>query len=374
LTLGNNVITNPILSSSIRQLVYAPLIFRRKRRKNAHLLRRSLVRANGKDCGKPDCAVILAKVAKWGRHNMKLTKGYRIAGRGALLGAIAASATPAFPQAWIGLMVGDMIAQQQQAVMEHACMTGTAMIESEVAEARPTTLASMRGYWNIVKGGSPALVQPYFHVHKKSALISGPIKIAITPMARVTDPFAAPGAQLAADPVRLFRSGDGASVRFQWEVRDAAAKLIGTYDAALRRGGATWRLFELRLIPANEYVEPLVQYCHEVGDVMPYRLISTERTKTYTTQRAVKMAAKAEKAEAAAAKVLARTMNSSGHASPADKLMVREASDKAKSARNTATETQLAAETAAADNAKAKVDAKAMEDARAEAMAKLAAQ
>jgi hypothetical protein len=303
---------------------------------------------------------------------MPICSKHRISGKVVLMLTLATIATPAFSQAWIGLMVGDMIAQQHQAAMEQACMTGTAMIENEVAEARPSTISSMRGYWDAVKGGSPSVVQPYFHVHKKSAFIDGATKIAITPTAKVADPWAASGSILAAEPIRYFRSGDGASVRFQWEVRDGAGKLIGTYDADLRRGGATWRLFELKLIPAKEYVEPLVQYCHKVGDVMPYRLISTERTMTYTAQRAVKMAAKADKAEAAAAKALARTMNSSGHASPADKLMVRESGDKANTARSKASEAKLAADAAAAANAKAKADAKAMEDARAAAIAALA--
>jgi hypothetical protein len=297
----------------------------------------------------------------------------QIFGKATLVLSFATIATPAFSQAWIGLMVGNMMAQQQQAAMEQACMTGTAMIESEVAEARPTTLASMRGYWDAVRSGGPAVVQPYFHVHKKSAFIGGPTKIIITPTTKISDPFAVSGAILAAEPMRYFRSGDGVSVRFQWEVRDATAKLVGTYDAELRRGGATWRLFELRLIPAQDYVEPLAQYCHKVGDVMPYRLTSTARTMTYTSQRALKMAAKADKAEAAAAKALARTMNSSGHASPADKLMVRESGDKASTARNKASEAKLAAESAAAENAKAKADAKAMDDARASAMAGLSA-
>jgi hypothetical protein len=297
----------------------------------------------------------------------------QIFGKAALVLSLATIATPAFPQAWIGLMVGDMIAQQHQAAMEHACMTGTPMIETEVAEARPTTFSSMRGYWDAVKSGGPAVVQPYFHVHKKSAFIGGPTKIAITPTTKLSDPFAVSGAILAAEPMRYFRSGDGVSVRFQWEVRDTATNLVGTYDAELRRGGATWRLFELRLIPAKDYVEPLVQYCHKVGDVMPYRLTSTERTMTYTSQRAVKMAGKADKADAAAAKALARTMNSSGHASPADKLMVRESGDKANAARSKAIEAKLAAETAAAANATAKADARAMEDARAVAMAGLSA-
>jgi hypothetical protein len=299
------------------------------------------------------------------------TKIFPISASVALALPAICAATPAYSQAWIGQVVGNVIAQQQAAAAEHACMTGAAMIDTEVAETRPTTIASMRGYWDAVKSGQPAVVQSHFHVNKKSVWINGATKVAIAPGAKVSDPFAVQGAQLAAEPLRYFRSGDGASVRVQWEVRDAAAKLIGTYDAELRRGGSTWRLFELRLIPAKEYVEPLVQYCHKAGDVMPYRLATTQRAMDYTAKRAVRMEEKAVKAEAAANKALARTMNSQGYASTGDKLMVREAGDKANAARSKANEAKTAAETAAAEHAKAKADAKAMEDARTEAVGKL---
>jgi hypothetical protein len=297
----------------------------------------------------------------------------RISGRGVLALSLIAVATPAYPQAWIGQVVGNMIAQQQAWAAEQACMTGTAMPDSEVAEARPTTLSSIRGYWDAVKAGGPSTVIAHFHVSKKSVWTNGATKVAIVPTAKVTDPFALPGAQLAAEPSRYFRSGDGASVRTQWEVRGASGELIGTYDAELRRGGSTWRLFDMKLVPANQYVEPLVQYCHAVGDVMPFRLRSTEATMTYTAKRAVKMAAKADKAEAAANKALAKTMNGSGAASPADKLKVRETADKANTTRVKANEAKLAAETAATAHAQATADAKAMEDAKLVAMAKLAA-
>jgi hypothetical protein len=296
----------------------------------------------------------------------------RTSGQAVLALSLIAVATPAYPQAWIGQVVGNMIAQQQAWAAEQACMTGTAMPDVEVTEARPSTLTSMRGYWDAVKAGGPSSVTSQFHVSKKSAWINGATKVAIVAGAKVTDPFALPGAQLAAEPLRYFRSGDGASVRTQWEVRGGSGELIGTYDVELRRGGSTWRPFEMKLVPANQYVEPLVQYCHAVGDVMPFRLRSTEGAMTYTAKRAVKMAAKADKAEAEANKALAKTMNASGAASPADKLKAGETVSKAKAARAKADEAKLAAENAAAAHALAKADSKALEDARAVAMAKLA--
>jgi hypothetical protein len=297
----------------------------------------------------------------------------RGSGHAVLALSLVAVATPAYSQAWIGQVVGNMIAQQQAWAAEQACMTGTAMPETEVNEARPTTLASVRGYWDAVNAGGSSTVASHFHVSKKSVWVSGATKVAIVPGVKVTDPFALPGAQLAAEPLHYFRSGDGASVRTQWEVRGGNGDLIGTYDAELRRGGSTWRLFELTLVPANQYVEPLVQYCHKAGDVMPFRLSSTEAAMNYTAKRAAKMAAKAEKAEAAANKALARTMNASGAAAPGDKIKLGETADKARAARAKADEAKLAAENAAAAHALAKVDAKAMEDARTAAMAKLAA-
>jgi hypothetical protein len=296
----------------------------------------------------------------------------RMSGPAVLGLSLIAVSTPAYPQAWIGQVVGNMMARQQAWAAEQACMTGTAMPEAEVAEARSSSIASMRGYWDAVKAGGPSVVASQFHVSRKSVWTNGSTRVAIVPGARVNDPFALPGAQLAAEPLRYFRSGDGASVAAQWEVRGSGGELVGTYDVELRRSGSTWRSFAMKLVPANEYVEPLVQYCHVVGDVMPFRLRSTEAAMTFTAKRAAKMAAKAEKAEAAAEKLLARTTNASGAASPTDKLRLGETSDKAKAARAKAVEAKMAAETAGIVYAQAQADAKAMEDARAAAMAKLA--
>lgn len=268
-------------------------------------------------------------------------------------------------------MVGNMMVRQQQWAAEQACMTGTAMPEAEVIEALPTTTASMRGYWDAVKAGGASAVSAHFHASKKSAWTSGGIKTAITSGTKITDPFALPGAILAEAPARLFRSGDGSSVRSQWLVHGSDGVLIGSYDTELRRSGSVWRLYDMTLVPANHYLEPLVQYCHKVGDVMPYRLSTTEASLNYAAKHAAKMTAKAQKAEGEAEKILGRMMNSSGAAKPGDKIKLAEMTDRAKAARGKADLAKRAEDESARAYAKAKADAQAMEDARAAAKAKL---
>lgn len=226
---------------------------------------------------------------------------------------LACNAAPANAQIWIGQIVGDMAAQAEAARLESLCMSGTPMPDKEIEETRESAYATMQGYWQAVSAGQETDISSFYKNSKKIRWNSGESRIAKAAPVSITDPFANNGAALDAQPIDYFRSGDGSTLGGRWRVKNADGSLIGTYDVEMRRVLDKWKLSELTLTPANEFVEPLVQYCHKRGDVLPHRLKTTEQVKAYTEKRAAKMAAKADKAELKAKKAEAKaeTSNSS---------------------------------------------------------------
>ena len=268
----------------------------------------------------------------------------------------------AHAQAWIGQVVGNMIAQQQAAQQEAACMGGAAMPDSEIAETRASTFTAINGYWNAVRGGGAADVASFYQGDRKVSWTARGTTLSDAALHKVTDPLAQSGAVLDAQPTAYFRSGDGSSVRGQWAVRRADGRMIGTLDAAFRRAAGIWKLSDLTVYPATEYVEPLVQYCHRVGDVLPYRIASSGHMRDYLVKRADKMKAKADKAMAAADQ--AETRGGEGSYLQEKRIL-------ADAARAKSEEATRAAMAAIADNEHALADAKAAADTRAAAIAAL---
>ena len=265
-------------------------------------------------------------------------------------------------QAWIGQVVGNMIAQEQAAQQEAACMGGADMPDTEIAETRPSAFAAMNGYWGAVRGGTPADVAAFYQGDRKVSWSAAGATVSGAGLHRVTDPLAQPSAILDAQPLAYLRAGDGTSVHGQWAVRHADGRLIGTLDAAFRRATGQWKLSDLTIYSAREYVEPLVQYCHKVGDVLPYRIASTARSRDYLLKRADRLKAKADKAIAAANAAAER--NSDATALQAKRAVADAARAKSDIA-------SKAAQEAVAANELAMTDAKAAEATRTAAIAAL---
>jgi hypothetical protein len=212
-------------------------------------------------------------------------------------------------QAWIGQIVGNMIAAEAAAQQEHACMTGTAMPENEVAEARGPALALMPRYFEAAKGGGAAL-SSFYNLDKRSRWTSGGTSAGMADIDRQRDPFAQGGLVLDPVPLGFVRAGDGASALGQWNVRNAMGKAAGTYTALFTRKTGVWRLSALELTPARSYVDPVVQYCHKAGDVLPYRIANARWSREYAEKRVAKAEAKAQRAEASAAAARAKAEKS----------------------------------------------------------------
>ncbi len=278
--------------------------------------------------------------------------------------AFGAGGGKASAQAWIGQIVGNMMANAQAAQQEQNCMTGTPMPDSEIAETRATAQASITGYWQAVQSGQNANVAKFFSTGKKTQWVSGKNIIGLAGLNKVQDPFGSPGAVLDQTPLAYFRSGDGGTVHGQWRVRRADGALLGTYDAAFKRTGGTWLLSDLQLLSSAEPVYPLVQYCHKRDDVLPYRLTLTENGRTYTERRAVKMSAKAEKAKAEAEKATTAVDAAKPSNKASKSELATQAADKSQKAYAKANEARNFAIQAAEANELAKKDAAAMEAAR----------
>lgn len=214
--------------------------------------------------------------------------------------AWAGSAPPASAQAWIGQIVGDMMAQGAAAQREAACMTGTAMPPEEVTEARTPALAVIQAYY--ASAGGDGRISPHFNLDKRTRWINGEAGAGMAELDRQRDPFARGGLALDPAPLGFVRAGDGASAMGQWVVRDAAGVVAGTYTGRFTRNAGVWRLSTLQLTPARQYADPVEQYCHSAGDVLPYRLANSRWTREQAERRVAKATAKAARADAALAK------------------------------------------------------------------------
>lgn len=154
------------------------------------------------------------------------------------------------------------------------CMTGTAMAESKIAEARAPTRAVIQTYFNAAQGGGPKSAA--FHLDKYTKWQGTGVTAGSLNLDRQTDALAVPGNRLDAESLRFYRGGTGATALGQWAVLNARDEVAGVYTALFARSNRVWKLRELTVFTAAETIEPVAQYCRRPGDVMEYRLSSTK--------------------------------------------------------------------------------------------------
>lgn len=154
------------------------------------------------------------------------------------------------------------------------CMSGTAMSEPKIAEARTPALTIVQAYFRAAQGGGSKSAA--FHLDKNTKWQGGGAVAGSLDLDRQADALAAPGNVLEAEPLRFYRGGTGATALGQWAVLDAQGQVAGVYTAFFARTSKVWKLRELTLSQAGETVEPVAQYCRKPGDVIEYRLSSTK--------------------------------------------------------------------------------------------------
>ena len=154
------------------------------------------------------------------------------------------------------------------------CMTGTAMPEPKIAEARTPAPGVMQTYFAAAQGGGAKSAA--FHLDKTTKWQSGGVTAGNLDLDRQADPLAAAGNALEAQPLRFYRGGTGATALGQWAVLDPRGEVAGVYTAFFARTKKVWKLRELTLSQAGETVAPAAQYCRKPGDVMEHRLSSAK--------------------------------------------------------------------------------------------------
>lgn len=209
-------------------------------------------------------------------------------------GAIMGSAAPAASQIWIGQIAGDMVGQGQANAAEHACMTGTPLKEKKVEKERAPVAQRMASYFASAQRGS-AYLSNHFYPSKKSLWNYKETQLGNKNFNAISDPYSSKGMTLEKKAIGYVRSGDGRRAHGQWVVLNSNGDKVGTYDALMRRSKGEWKLQELKLVDADTYIEPVEQFCHKIGDVMPYRLESSKNQREWAERQVGKTEAKIEK-------------------------------------------------------------------------------
>lgn len=221
---------------------------------------------------------------------------------GLIGGTLGLAATPAGAQMWIGLMVGNMMAQELQAKQEHQCMMGDPLALTKIDETRGPTAVAIATYWAAAAAPTDGVadVRAAFNLDSRASWTGNGRTLSTGQLDRVADPIASAAAALrpaGAAPVLLassyFRSGDGRTVAGRWTVSAADGRPLGGYDATFIRTLGKWQLRSLILLAADDASVAPVQYCHKPGDVMPYRTAFAISEAKRAAKRAAKEAARA---------------------------------------------------------------------------------
>lgn len=273
---------------------------------------------------------------------------------------LASLAAPAAAQYYGPYYVPDFAGMNEGQNAEWNCRRGNPAHPSEVAASASRTSAMMQAYFETVRTGQVPLA--LFIANDKTRWIAKGTSLGGKNLAAIKDPFAAEGNTLDPKPLKFVRSGDGSTALGQWQVRDAAGNPAGTYQA-LFRFKKGWLFSSLELIEAGAWVDPLVQYCHNPGDVLGYRLAEAksavaEAQRRLTPARQAEAAARAsaDKAKAAAA---AAPDNAGKQAA------AKQAAEKLRQAADMANGYQSQYDTQRAILDKAEAEQKAIEDQRA---------
>lgn len=291
------------------------------------------------------------------------------------VGVVGCIMTPsaARAQAWIGQVVGDMVANAAAAERERKCMLGEAMLPDEVAEARSPADRLVADYWRTVASGDSVDVSALFQADTKSRWISPSGTVTQAGLVRVTDPFASAGAAIDPTPLAFFRAGDASSAAGQWVARRPDGTVVATYAAQFRRSLGNWKLSQFEVSSADTVVDPLVQYCHQPDDVMPYRLTSAAATRGYAEKRATKLQAKALQAKASADGAAEAVASAKPGSRDARATKAATLAQSAEAAARKADEAAAVLAEAIKVDEKAKADNAAVESAKTDARAKKAA-
>ncbi|MEP5936730.1 MAG: hypothetical protein ABJ239_00225 [Erythrobacter sp.] len=286
----------------------------------------------------------------------------------AALFAAAVPVSPVQAQAWIGQVVGDMMAQQAAAAAEASCMAGEAPVADEIVEALTPSNQHLQSYFSAMQsGGGPR--SAFFAIDKRTAWTHGDVSLDRNSIDQGSDSLAVAGNTLDSEPFDFVRSFSDATAYGQWPVRNEAGQIVGVYNAFFVRKLGDWKLRTLTLEDTEQYSGPIAQFCHKPGDVLPYRLESSANMMEWHGNRLTKAEAKHAKALEKQAKYEAKLAEKPDSARTKERL--ENARAKTEKWAGEITERQTARDKAAADHEAALADQANLPTLKQEAKTKL---
>lgn len=178
----------------------------------------------------------------------------------------------------------------------NTCLTGMALPDKEVDEARRPAPGVMAGYFTAAQDGGSKSAS--FRVSNKAQWSHGSTTAALAQIDAQRDPLALAGNRLDPDALRFVRSGDAQSAQGQWLVKRPDGAAAGLYDAVFRRERGVWKLERLAVHGADEPVAPAMQYCTTPGDVTEFKLKTSADRILSLEKEIVKAEARLDKARA----------------------------------------------------------------------------
>jgi hypothetical protein len=177
----------------------------------------------------------------------------------------------------------------------NTCMTGLALPDKEIDEARLPAPVVMQGYFAAAQGGGKKSAS--FRTSKKAQWTYGSTTALLAQIDAQSDPLAITGNRLDPDTLRFFRSGNYQTAQGQWLVNGPDGKVVGLYDAVFQREKGLWKLSRLTVHGAKDAVVPATQYCLIPGDVTEEKIKSANNQISYYEKEIGKAEAKLAKAK-----------------------------------------------------------------------------
>ncbi|WP_271438220.1 hypothetical protein [Pontixanthobacter luteolus] len=193
---------------------------------------------------------------------------------GALTLGISSPAAAQDYSIFIADVIGQTIANMNFSAGGPTCMTGLAMSDKEVDEARLPAPRVMQQYFDAARDGGQKSTQ--FKLGKKTRWQAGDILAGADTLNAQSDPLAVAGNRLEQEALRFYRAGNHMTALGQWAVLAPDDTVAGVYTGLFERESGEWLLRELDIFTADQIVEPAAQYCLEPGDVTAFKISSAE--------------------------------------------------------------------------------------------------
>jgi hypothetical protein len=178
----------------------------------------------------------------------------------------AVTIAPAYGQAWLGQVIAESAAAQEQ-----LCMRGETRPPSErrLTTIRETLAGAMTRYLTLAAASESSDVSSLYTRRGRTWVRTYATGADWDDVESVNDQLARTAGATLDRASTVLLAGDGSTAAGQWILRDTQSQTIGYYRGVFRRERGDWRLLRLEVYGADTRPTSLVAYCHDVGDVSP---------------------------------------------------------------------------------------------------------